>query len=63
MPVRCSDRLEQDMIAVPIGPRTLQFATAASPAYLGRSGRPQHRGDLLAHTCLGSRFANGALEI
>jgi len=57
--IRYDDRLEQDMIAVPIGPRTQRFATAASPAYLDRHGRPQHPHDLLAHACLRSRFASG----
>jgi DNA-binding transcriptional LysR family regulator len=32
--IRYDERLEQDMIAVPIGPRIQRFATAASPAYL-----------------------------
>lgn len=34
--IRYDERLEQDMIAVPIGPRLQCFATAASPAYLDR---------------------------
>src|ERR1700719_4649415 len=32
--IRYDERLEQDMIAVAIGPRQQRFATAASPAYL-----------------------------
>ncbi|MET0255273.1 MAG: LysR family transcriptional regulator, partial [Luteibacter sp.] len=40
--IRYDERLEQDMIAVPIGPRVQRYATAASPAYLDRHGRPQH---------------------
>jgi DNA-binding transcriptional LysR family regulator len=59
--IRYDERLEQDMIAVPIGPRIQRFATAASPAYLNRHGRPQHPRDLLAHACLRGRFASGAL--
>ena len=39
--IRYDERLEQDMIAVPIGPRVQRFATAASPAYLDRRGRPR----------------------
>jgi DNA-binding transcriptional LysR family regulator len=58
--IRYGERLEQDMIAVPIGPRTQRFATAAAPAYLGRRGRPQHPRDLLGHACLRGRFASGA---
>ncbi len=41
--IRYDERLEQDMIAVPIGPRVQRFATAASPAYLDRRGRPGTR--------------------
>jgi len=59
--IRYDERLEQDMIAVPIGPRQQRFATAASPAYLDRHGRPEHPRDLLAHPCLRGRFASGAL--
>jgi DNA-binding transcriptional LysR family regulator len=55
--VRYDDRLEQDMIAVPIGPRIQRFATAASPAYLDRHGRPEHPRDLLDHACLRGRFS------
>jgi DNA-binding transcriptional LysR family regulator len=57
--IRYDERLEQDMIAVPIGPRTQRFATAASPAYLDLHGRPSHPRDLLAHACLRGRFASG----
>lgn len=59
--IRYDERLEQDMIAVPIGPRVQRFAAAASPAYLDRHGRPQHPSDLLGHACLRGRFASGAM--
>ena len=58
--IRYEERLEQDMIAVPIGPRVQRFAAAASPAYLDRHGRPEHPRDLLGHACLRGRFASGA---
>ena len=58
--IRYDERLEQDMIAVPIGPRVQRFAVAASPAYLDRRGRPEHPRDLLRHSCLQGRFASGA---
>ena len=51
------------MIAVPIGPRVQRFATAASPAYLRRHGRPQHPHDLLGHACLRSRFTSGTMMV
>lgn len=57
--IRYDERLEQDMIAVPIGPRVQRFATAAASAYLDRHGRPQHPRDLLQHACLRGRFASG----
>jgi DNA-binding transcriptional LysR family regulator len=61
--VRYEERLEQDMIAVPIGPRLQRFATAAAPAYLNARGRPLHPRDLLEHACLRGRFASGASPI
>ena len=60
--VRYDERLEQDMIAIPIGPRWQRFATAASPAYLERRGRPDHPRDLLDHACIRGRFASGAMN-
>jgi DNA-binding transcriptional LysR family regulator len=59
--IRYDERLEQDMIAIPIGPREQRFATAASPAYLDRRGRPDHPRELLAHACLRGRFSSGAM--
>lgn len=61
--IRYDERLEQDMIAVPIGPRFQRFATAASPAYLNARGRPQHPADLLDHHCLRGKFPSGALPL
>jgi DNA-binding transcriptional LysR family regulator len=59
--IRYDERLEQDMIAVPIGPRVQRFATAAAPAYLDAHGRPEHPRDLLNHACLRGRFASGVV--
>ncbi|MBB5408822.1 DNA-binding transcriptional LysR family regulator [Paraburkholderia sp. HC6.4b] len=59
--IRYDERLEQDMIAVPIGARVQRFATAAAPAYLDAHGRPHHPGELLAHACLRGQFASGAM--
>jgi DNA-binding transcriptional LysR family regulator len=59
--IRYDERLEKDMIAVPIGPRVQRFAAAASPAYLDRHGRPKHPRELLSHACLRGRFASGAM--
>ncbi len=59
--IRYDERLEQDMIAVPIGPRIQRFAAAASRAYLDHHGRPRHPRDLLGHACLRGRFPSGAM--
>lgn len=61
--IRYDDRLEQDMIAVPIGPRLQRCATAASPAYLDAHGRPEHPRDLLQHACLRGKFPSGAMPL
>ncbi|WP_456316883.1 LysR family transcriptional regulator [Teichococcus globiformis] len=61
--IRYDERLEQDMIAVPIGPRVQRYALAASPAYLCRHGRPEHPRELLGHACLKGRFSSGAMMI
>jgi DNA-binding transcriptional LysR family regulator len=59
--IRYDERLEQDMIAVPIGPREQRFAAAASSAYLNRHGRPEHPRDLLSHACIRGRFSSGMI--
>lgn len=61
--IRYDERLEQDMIAVPIGPRTQRFACAASPAYLALRGRPEHPRDLLHHACIRGRFSGRSIPI
>ncbi len=57
--VRYDERLERDMVAVPLGPRRQRFLTAASPSYLDRAGRPAHPRDLLDHACIRHRFPSG----
>ncbi len=59
--IRYDDRLEQDMIAVPIGPRVQRFSAGASPAYLDRHGRPAHPEALMQHACLRGRFPSGSM--
>ncbi|HTJ93020.1 MAG TPA: LysR family transcriptional regulator [Pararobbsia sp.] len=59
--IRYEERLAQDMIAVPVGPRVQRFATAAAPAYLDTHGRPDHPSELLAHQCLRGQFQGGAI--
>jgi len=57
--IRYDERSEQDMIAVPIGPRIQRYAAAAAPGYLAAHGRPDHPKDLLGHACIRHRFASG----
>lgn len=60
--IRYDERLEQDMIAVSIGPRVQRFAAAAAPSYLERRGRPDHPGQLIHHDCLRMRFGGRAVQ-
>lgn len=53
--VRLGERLEQDMIAVPIGPK-LRMAAFAAPAYLEKRGIPQTPYDLAHHSCINLRL-------
>ena len=59
--IRYEERIERDMIAVPIGPRIQRFIAAAAPSYLARRGTPSHPRDLVNHACIRHRFASGAL--
>ena len=59
--IRYEERLEQDMIAVQIGPRTQRMAAAASPAWLARHGMPGHPRELAPGACIRARFASGAM--
>jgi len=58
--IRYDERLERDMIAVPIGPRRQRYITVASPAYLKRRGTPSHPRELLDHDCIRHRFRSRA---
>ena len=60
--IRYDERLEKDMIAVPIGPRVQRFMVAAAPAYLDAHGRPSHPKDILNHACIRHRFASGVMH-
>lgn len=58
--VRFEEALEQDMIAVPIGP-PMRFALVASPAYLAARGAPSHPAELIEHACVRHRFPSGSM--
>lgn len=55
--VQLGEQLQQDMIAVRIGPR-LRMAAVASPAYFKKRGIPQTPRDLAAHSCINLRMAS-----
>ncbi|CAJ25944.1 DNA-binding transcriptional LysR family regulator [Xanthomonas euvesicatoria] len=59
--IRYGERLQQDMVAIPIGPRVQRIATAAAPGYLDRRGRPTHPRELVAHDCIRGRFPSGVI--
>lgn len=57
---RFEEALDQDMIAIPLGP-PMRFALVASPAYLARYGTPAHPADLVNHVAIRHRFPSGAM--
>lgn len=58
--VRLGERLEQDMVAVRIGPR-LRMATVASPDYLAKHGTPETPHELTNHSCINLRMVSGSI--
>ncbi|MGY2443010.1 LysR family transcriptional regulator [Pseudomonas sp. SDO52101_S400] len=58
--VRFGNRLEADMVSLPIGP-TLRSIVVASPAFLERHAAPQKPEDLHTLPCIRHRFPSGAL--
>jgi DNA-binding transcriptional LysR family regulator len=59
--VRYDERLEQDMIAVPLGPRNQRYVCVVAPSYLALRGIPQHPRDLMDHSCIRHRFLHGTM--
>lgn len=56
--IRLGERLEKDMVAVPLG-GPMRSVVAGSPAYFKRHGIPKHPRDLSQHNCSRFRFASG----
>lgn len=54
--IRIGEKLEQDMIAVRVGP-ALRMAVVASPAYLAAHGVPGTPQALMQHACINARSA------
>jgi DNA-binding transcriptional LysR family regulator len=53
--IRIGEVIEQDMVAIKLGPELRQIAVA-SPDYLARRGTPTHPHDLTSHCCIGWRW-------
>jgi len=53
--IRIGEVIEQDMIAIKLGP-DLRPIAVASPDYLAQRGTPQHPHDLASHRCIGWRW-------
>lgn len=49
--IRLGERLEKDMIALPVGP-PLRVAVVAAPDYLRDNPKPEAPGDLTTHRCI-----------
>jgi DNA-binding transcriptional LysR family regulator len=54
--IRLGESIEQDMVAVRIGP-DWRLVAVASPGYLDRRGAPHHPQDLIDHNCINMRQA------
>lgn len=59
--IRLGERLEKDMIALPVGP-PLRIAVVAAPRYLSDQPVPMEPADLTAHRCIAYRNAQGDLS-
>ena len=53
--IRLGEQVDQDMIAVRIGP-DFEMAVVGSPAYIARRGRPTTPHDLTGHACINLRL-------
>ena len=58
--VRLGESLQQDMVAVRIGPQ-IRSAVVGAPSYFARMPKPKHPRDLVGHRCIRFRFSSGVL--
>ncbi|HEV2264804.1 MAG TPA: LysR family transcriptional regulator [Stellaceae bacterium] len=58
--IRLNDRVDRDMIAVPVTDRW-RLAVVGAPSYFSRRGEPQTPEDLLEHNCIRIRLPSGAM--
>ncbi|SDE62798.1 DNA-binding transcriptional regulator, LysR family [Salipiger thiooxidans] len=59
--IRYDEVLAQDMVSIPIGPRTQQIALAAAPDYLEARGTPAAPRELTEHQAIRYRLPDGPL--
>lgn len=58
--VRLGEAVDQDMIAVPIGPK-IRMAAVASPEYFAKHATPKAPSDLMHHRCIRQRQVGGGI--
>lgn len=58
--VRFGERIEADMIAIPLGPYQ-RSVVVGTPAFLKDFRKPKHPKDLIAYPCIRHRFPSGAI--
>jgi len=58
--VRFGESLQQDMVAIPLGPPQ-RFIVVGSPSYLATHGVPEHPRELKHHRCIQGRFPSGVI--
>ncbi|MDE2513656.1 MAG: LysR family transcriptional regulator, partial [Alphaproteobacteria bacterium] len=58
--IRVSDRVDRDMIAVPVTGRW-RLAVVGAPSYFSRRGEPKTPDELLGHNCIRVRLSSGAM--
>lgn len=56
--IRLSESVEQDMVAVPVGP-DLRTVVVGTPEYFSRHPRPEIPADLVRHDCVNYRLLGG----
>ncbi len=56
--VRPGRAVQQDMVAVPLGP-VQELVVVGAPSYLAHAGHPKKPTDLLAHACIRQRLSPG----
>ncbi len=56
--LRLHEKVEQDMVAIPVGPSQLQMVVVASPSYLSRYPEPATPEALREHRCINYRMVS-----